>query len=853
MSEPGFIKISNMKVPSTLRFGKKGLRLIEMKKMGLPVPDGIILSVEYLNRVIDTLNVEQKLHELWQLENDGNQDIDASAFEIFNNVKPAADIQSQLEHALKGLENFHNDMVFAVRSAALNEDDEDSSFAGQYATILNVTLSEIWQAIFRCYSSWWTDRAVIYRKQNNIKTSFPMLSIIIQHQLQPACSGVVFTRHPLKKTNTILVEAICGIGENLVSGGVSPARWEIDPVENRFISSQIESSDGIVDVNQKHLINLASIGQELEKQYGKGLDIEWAIENDILYFLQVRPITTSDSKINFGRLTENTYSRSIVEDLWSDRMTPITSSIIFDELSDLYTFKPLLRKLQLNEIAKHQAVKVINGYAYLNVQAVSELLELIPAALRVREVENIFPPSIREQVLKRAFIPSKILRIIHRIPLVLSDLAIVPFLTVPLLKRHLINIENELNEVPLNEYDGNSFEFYKNELERLLILLGRLQTRNQWGYGSATVFTWLAYHYATHFAGRSGAWVLQKINKIPDNVTLRIQAKMKEIAGACDEAIISRVFHEATGDERWNILQKEFSHHKVKHCMDDFISTYGCRSANRDFIFQRWYENPALVLDLLAIIVKSENPGARSEEPGDGAPDGLRLKDVFAAPVLWLLITLSRKFLALREDLRFGLDKVFYRLRRLLLAIGRHDQLKIMREFKDGILFLELNELRGLLNQEVAIDDFVSLVRTRMSDYNNCQNQSPPYYLKITGNDVISLEHAECKGMTIQGVAASPGVAEGTARVIYSDKEFHKLKRGDILIAHNTDPGWTPLFLAISGIVVEIGGILNHCAIVAREYNIPAVVGIVNVTKQINDGQRVRVNGNTGTVEILEP
>jgi pyruvate,water dikinase len=217
------------------------------------------------------------------------------------------------------------------------------------------------------------------------------------------------------------------------------------------------------------------------------------------------------------------------------------------------------------------------------------------------------------------------------------------------------------------------------------------------------------------------------------------------------------------------------------------------------------------------------------------------------------LITLSRKFLALREDLRFGLDKVFYRLRRLLLAIGQHDQLKLMREFKDSIFFLELNELRGLLNQEVAIDDFVSLVRTRMSDYDNCQNQSPPYYLKITGNDVISLEHAECKGMTIQGVAASPGVAEGTARVIYSDKEFYKLKRGDILIAHNTDPGWTPLFLAISGIVVEIGGILNHCAIVAREYNIPAVVGIVNVTKQINDGQRVRVNGNTGTVEILEP
>jgi len=604
---------------------------------------------------------------------------------------------------------------------------------------------------------------------------------------------------------------------------------------------------------KEHLDSLVEIGKKAEKAFGPGLDIEWCIENNTLYLVQVRPISSPKRDVCVRDSTENIYSRSIVEDLWTDRMTEMTASIIFGELSDLYTFKEPLIKLNLDDLAEIQAIRVINGYGYLSCQSVSGLLKFLPDFLRFREIKNVFPPFIREKILQTPFQISKALRLLHRIPLLFSDLSMLPFLTVPVLKRHMRNIERQLNSVDEESYQNRDPEFYATELERLLVLLSSLQIRNQWGYGNATVFTWLLIHLATKFAGKSESWILKQITEIPNNVTLHIQNRLMEISRACDRELIRNVFSHEDTDEGWMILRTQYRDHNASKMLKGFISRYGFRSANRDFIHPRWEEKPGLVLDLVKLLIKAptdENKDDASRKTGHGS--GSFLGNIMAAPVLYILVRMTKSFLALREDLRFALDRVFYRIRKLLLAINSSGLLKDLQKIENGIFFLKLNELRSVLMRNKDLNDLLPRIENRMKGYFEDQNFSPPYYVMHDGQSTVALTQSATGNKTFECTAASPGVAEGKARIIRDHRDFNKLQKGEILIAYNTDPGWTPLFISAAGVAVEMGGILNHCAIVAREYGVPAVVGLEGITRKIKDGQFVRVDGINGTLSILE-
>ena len=613
------------------------------------------------------------------------------------------------------------------------------------------------------------------------------------------------------------------------------------------------------EVKKGHLNSLAEIGQRLEKVFGEGLDMEWCIENNTIFLIQARPISShsSHSSQNFqipGKDSiENVYSRSIVEDLWSDRMTDMTASIIFDELSDLYTFKGPLKKLKLDDLAEIQAIKVINGYGYLSCKSVSELLKLLPKFLRFREIRNVFPPALRDRVLQTPFKTGKVLRLLHRAPLLFSDLAILPFLTVPVLKRHMINIERQLNSVDMKSCQGRAPGFYAKELGRLLTLLTRLQIRNQWGYGNAVVFTWLLSHFAVNFADKSESWVLSQLTAIPDNVTLIIQESLLKISRACDKELIDNVFSLEDSDEGWRILQDQYKNHKATKMLREFILQYGFRSANRDFIHPRWEEKPGLVLELLKVILKALSNRKENVHSHKIVERGVNpIQNIITAPVLTILVRMAKTFLALREDLRFALDKVFYRIRKLLMEINNIDDFKALQKTEGGIFFLKLNELRSVLTGNITIEDLLPDIERRMKPFCEDQKEPPPYYIMHDGLHMVELFQSSVEVKSFKCTVASPGVAEGRARIIRDSSEFNKLREGEILIAYNTDPGWTPLFITAAGVAVEMGGILNHCAIVAREYGVPAVVGIEGISGKIKEGQLVRVDGFNGILSILE-
>ncbi|MBN1930690.1 MAG: hypothetical protein JW786_03680 [Desulfobacterales bacterium] len=869
MSDSYFLKIKNFTPSPKTHFGKKGLRLMELNRMGYHIPDGVLLSVEFLSHMVKSCGAHKEIKKFMELQEKEAKNLDQEIIRFFNKIDIDENIQTDLDHQIKQINGFHTKMKFAVRSSALDEDDAFSSFAGQYETRLNVSIDEIWDAIIFCYASWWSDRSIFYRKKNAIKNSEPTISIIIQRQLFPESAGVLFTSHPFDQNkNVMIVEAVKGLADKLVSAEVSPARWEIDKISEKIRIDGPKNNNADYGLNENQLQTLFLIGRELEQKFGKGLDIEWAIEKSILYLLQMRPITShhlyTENKDEFENtnssnvLSKNIFSRAIVEDLWSDKMSNVTSSIVFDELGDLYTFKTILKKLKLNKIAQLQSIRVIDGYGYLNSDVLAMLLEYIPKCLRSREITNVFPPAIRPGLLKTPFRLKKLMKLFIRSPFLLNDPAILPFLTVPLLRRHLKKIENQTKKVSIHSYSKMELENLKIELERLLKLQGQLQVKNQWGYGNATVFLWMLHHFATKILGMSEEWFLSQTKHLPANVTFESQERLKKICKSLDEQIIQEAFHVNDSKTTWKILKTKFRNHVTTQLIDDFLDKYKYRSFNRDFIHPRWDEQPEVIIEMITLLFQKDN--IKSVENSNGTLKATvfsllrekRILNLISAPFLFIFIHLTKSFLSLREDLRFGLDKVFYRMRRLLSAMAEKPEFEKLKAIKNGIFFLELNELRSILTREKILDDDMFLIiKKRMEKFYSDRNQSPPYYLSIENNVIKNLSTRLNDLSNIQGIPASPGIVEGKARIIKNSDEFCNLKQGEILIAHNTDPGWTPLFVTASGVIVEMGGILNHCAIVAREYGIPAVVGINDITKKINDGQLIRVDGGTGVVEFI--
>ena len=834
-----FLKISEKCLPAQGSYGAKALRLIELAQEGYPVPDGILLSVEYLNELMDTVGIFPELKKIHELEAKGIVGgLEESVLSILGEVKPPVAFDSLLQ-TVKTIEGYTPSIRFAVRSAALGEDDNQSSFAGLYHSLLHVTMEGVWEAVLKCYASFWSFRAVQYRQTKSILPEKPSISIIVQRLLKPEYSGVLFTMNPLNGEAQMVVEAVEGIGESLVSGQVTPRRWTIE-ISSHSIKEDPTSPLG-PKVPESILKDLTRYALLLKDKYRSELDMEWAVENKSLYLLQVRPITTQAAARN---KIEGFYSRAVVEDLWQEPMTPITASLIFEKLSEVYTFKKTLLHLSLKEIAEIPALRVEKGYGFLHLFPVLKLMKYLPKSFRFRQVLKMFPKEFQEMAAAVPFSRLGFLKILFRLPRVpLSEPASFPLLTIPLLRRGIASIYEALSG--LLPVEGAEYSAYKKELLYLTGLVKDLQTKNQWGYGYAAVFMWILDQIGNRFKLPASA-ILESVREIPRNVSSEIQSEMALLASECPEEIKDFLLS-LSGEDVWEKFRKRFQGNSYLLKMEHFVKKWGWRSPRRDLICNRWEEDPGLVLELLKGALSSGilRPGDKKIQPPlEGA-----LIPLLPRLLLSLVAMPAKKFLALREDLRFALDGLLYRIRLLLLRI----QFKFKEMPEDWIFYVTLDELVEILDGSLKPLSLGSEIVIRKESYQKSKAIPPPYFILPEGHDCTSVEEKSsqpCK--TFSGVGASSGIVEGKVRMIRHPGEFGRLLKGEILVTVSTDPGWTPLFLTAKAVVTEIGGILNHCSIIAREYGIPAVVGIKDACILFRDGMRLRVDGSRGEVTLLD-
>ncbi|MGB7920495.1 MAG: PEP/pyruvate-binding domain-containing protein [Desulfobacterales bacterium] len=723
----------------------------------------------------------------------------------------------------------------SIRSSAMREDLEEQSFAGQYRSFLQVDhADDLQKKIEMCWLSAEQENVRSYLRagdRGNAAEEIPLMGVMLQRMVHAVVAGVAFGRNPLNPArDEIVIEGISGSGESLVSGHVSPHRAYVGG--EGYLRIELPPDVGRAARRSDCLLaesdwrRVAALLRRLEKSVGESpLDIEWAIDRGrTLWLLQYRRITT----IEESALTAppGTWTRRIVDDLWADRLTPFLADIMLQNEPRFNLYR-VLKIVGIPVVSPTLAV--INGYLYLNCAGLRAVVARLPRRLRTADVRALFPHDGEVDAIAVPGASQLAATLLRALLLPVFQPEVNPLLCLWLARRRRTKIRRRL--AGLQAMAGTAAGQCLNKVRRALEVLLQIQIWNQWPYGFATFFTLMLRWLMVDCWGASHAAFLERISRGGNNVTIEIERRFRDLAGQIrNDPELLQLFRTHDSDAVLRLLPVRF-----KAELNRFLAQYGCRSRHRTLYIKRWAEAPQEVIGILQALAQRRSTSAEVAER-TSAVDG---SNRFSGRSLLssILLAMTRKFLDLREELRFLLDEALFEIRKALLEVGGHTGLG------DAVLFLELEELEQLAAGETTQEDLRRLAETRRCRFlkggpaSSFLVDGRPTEMFITGVDAI------------RGIGTSAGQASGRARIVH-DPSRAAIRPGDILVAANTDPGWTPILSLAGGLVVEEGGLLNHCSIVARELRIPAVVGVRNATRRIPEGARIVIDGGQGLVRI---
>jgi pyruvate,water dikinase len=476
------------------------------------------------------------------------------------------------------------------------------------------------------------------------------------------------------------------------------------------------------------------------------------------------------------------------------------------------------------------ALTVINGYLYVNCNSIRRVIAHIPRPLRFKDLVTLLPagsrlsdiPPPRARTLARTFLRTMLLP--------LREPGILPFICLGRAPGSIRRLSARLQpEAPGAAPTATS------ALARLqsdLETLATIQENNQWPYFHATLFTWVLRWLAVDRLSMSGTGFLDLLSRGADNVTIHIEQWFRRTARRIGSTagLKERFLSEPPAELAFTLPSE------IQAEIHAFLQRYGFRSRHRTLLVKRWTEAPEEVIGILQSLVRHPHAGgaeptAAAEFSKENSPGRIFW------PVLRLMAGLTRRFLDLREELRFLLDEALFRIRLDLLTLGRSYGMG------ETIFFLKLEEIKEMVSGRLAPLQAEILAAQRQRRF---LAPFDPGVFWVEGQP----EYDFCAGGTVlRGIGTSPGRATGRA-VIVEDPAVANIRRGDVVVARHTDPGWTPILSIIGGIVMEEGGLLNHCSIVARELGVPSIVGVGRATHLIPKGARVTVDGGAGLVRI---
>jgi rifampicin phosphotransferase len=843
--------------------GGKGLNLGLLSKIqGIQVPDGFSVTTVGFQRAVDQNEAYHKLlarlSKLKPEDRNGVGEISKEIRDVILNVTIPSDVVEAVTHYHSRFGEGH---AYAVRSSATAEDLPHASFAGQQDSYLHVIGKDsILEHIRMCWGSLFTDRAVTYRMQNGFDHSEVHISVIIQRMVSPQVSGILFTADPVSSNRKVVsIDAGFGLGEALVSGLVSPDSYKVQ--DGMIIDKKIATKKmAIYGVNgggtetkpippdqqkaaaltDEQVVELSRIGRMIETHFDCPQDIEWCLEDGTFYIVQSRPITTLYPIPEAVDGENRVYLSVGHQQMMTDAMKPLGLSFFL-----LTTPAPMkVAGGRLFVDCTPRLASPASRQSFIELMGKSEpltkdaLTTIIERKDFIKTIEDVAKPAPR----KGEVVP------IDPDPTFVTELI-----------KKIENSIEQLKQTIRPKKGSELIDFILEDMKELKKILFDPESSRVIMAAMDALF-WINDHMYEWLGEKNVADILSQ--SVPNNITSEMGLALMDVADVIrpHQAVIDYL-HQVKEDHFLDELVKVDGGEEAREAIEDFLSKYGMRcSGEIDISRVRWGEKPAIIVPMILRNIQQFEPQESKRKFEQGRLEAVE-KERELLERLSLLpdgeqkvketkrrIDIIRHFTGYREYPKYGMiHRYFVYKQALLKEAERLAEKNILKE-KEDIFYLTFEELQDLVKTKERVD---ALICKRKEEYDFYEKLTPPRVITSDG-EIISGEYKRedlPKG-AIAGLAVSSGVIEGRARVIVN-MENADLEEGDILVTPYTDPSWTPLFVSIKGLVTEVGGLMTHGAVIAREYGLPAVVGIERATERIQDGQRIRVHGTEGYVELL--
>jgi phosphohistidine swiveling domain-containing protein len=876
--------------------GGKAANLGALTKAGVVVPPGFCVTTSAFDRFIASLaatDADARFAALDALDGD-SVEAARTAAESMRQALDALPVPTEVARAVASAwQALGAEHALAVRSSATAEDLPGASFAGQQDTYLNVRgEASLLVAVRRCWISLFTDRAVLYRARGGFGHRSVKLAVVVQQLIDPDVSGILFTADPVTGHRHVAsIEAGFGLGEALVGGLISADLYQIDrrsgevllarPGDKAFAIRTVpgggttrealpESQRGARALSDDQVRALAEIGARVETLYGgEPQDIEWCIARGALYVVQARPITSlfpipqtaADGLrvfLSFGHLQMMPEAMPMLaQQVWrlffpagkaqtptlrappelSPVMVPAGNRLFIDVTGVLRVARlrrPLVGLLSKAYEALGQAVTALanrpgfrSGRGTASAVLRAALRILGPVAARLPGAVLFQDPAAGAAAFGRAF---------EQVP------------------------RESAQRVHAAGTPGDRIRRCAIEVSAIFVRIRRHLPRMIAGF---ICFGLLRRVARGKWADRVRDDVDVLVRGLPGNVTTEMDLAVGDLTDRLrpHPELVTLLETHAWPEAR-RLLPDVTGGGELLGAMEQFLARYGDRGASEiDISRPRWRDDPALLLRVMTGGLSAVGAGAhrRQHQAQTAAGEAAAARLIAAAGVgfwgvirrRWVrrLVRVARLGMGLREHPKFIIVQVLGLVRTEVLAAGELLERRGQLADAGDVWHLGFDELAAALDD--ATVPLRERVAARVAELRGNRGRKPPIAMSSDGEvPLLETSRADLPPGALPGTPASAGVVEGVARVI-TDPHTEILRAGEILVAPFTDPGWTPLFVHAIGLVTEVGGMMSHGAVVAREYGIPAVVSVVSAVERIKTGQRIRVDGTRGSVEVL--
>ncbi|MGW6820267.1 rifamycin-inactivating phosphotransferase [Streptomyces sp. NPDC055005] len=852
--------------------GGKGAHLGGLSRIeGIRVPDGFCVTTNAFRRIMaEAPSIEDRLDELSRLNPDDREAVRALSSRIRRTIEGITIPDDIAKAITRELARLGEHAAYAVRSSATAEDLPTASFAGQQDTHLNVVgPAAILRDISRCWASLFTERAVTYRRRNGIDDRAVHMAVVVQRMVFPHAAGVLFTADPVTGNRKVAtVDAGLGLGEALVSGLVNPDVFTVrdGQVVARTIAAKQRAVHALpaggtrevaIDPRQQEqpaltdaqAVRLVKLGRRIESHFGRPQDIEWCLVDDGFQIVQSRPITTLFPIPESGDEENHVYVSVGHQQMMTDPMKPLGFSMW--QLTAMVPMHEAGGRLFV-DVTRRLAAPASRA-ALLDVLGKGD--PLVRDALETVLDRDDFVPSLPDTdsgapLAGRASAPvvNPPENPIPTDPAIVTELIQRSQVSVAALER---DIRTKTGPA-LFDFLLEAFEEHKRVLGDPLSMQAIMAGMEATWWLNDTLQEWLGEKNAADTLTLSA----------PDNVTSEMGLALLDVADVIRPHPEVVAFLQGVEDEGFlDGMAKLAGGSEAREAIESYLDRYGMRCvAEIDITRPRWHERPSTLVPVILDNVRNFEPGAAGRRFEQGRQKALKKEQDVLSRLRTLpdgdrkadetkrMIDRVRTFIGYREYPKYGIISRYFVYKQALMEEARRlVRANVLAEQED-IFHLTFRELHEVVRSN-RVDR--RLIEQRKDAFRSYHALTPPRVLTSDGEAVTgAYRRDDVPAGALTGLPVSVGTIEGRARVILDMGEAD-LEPGDILVTTFTDPSWSPLFVGIAGLVTEVGGLMTHGAVIAREYGLPAVVGVERATRLIRDGQRIRVHGTEGYIEIL--